>query len=49
MSRVTLTFEIWINVKVTAHRLNEDNTCTKLDDNPLMYTYVIVRTRACVL
>jgi len=30
MSCVTLTFEVWIQVKVTAHRLNEDNICTKL-------------------
>ena len=28
---MTLTFEVWIRVKVTAHRLNEDNICTKLD------------------
>ena len=33
MSYVTLTFEVWIRVKVTAHRLNEDNICTKLDGN----------------
>jgi len=25
MSCVTLTFEVWTLVKVTAHRLNEDN------------------------
>ena len=31
-------FEVWIRVKVTAHRLNEDNICTKLDDNPSMHT-----------
>jgi len=28
---VTLTFEVWIQVKVTAHCLNEDNICTKLE------------------
>ena len=38
MSCVTLTFEVWIRVKVTAHRLNEDNICTKLDGNPSMHT-----------
>ena len=27
MSHVTLTFEVWIRVKVTAHRPNEDNIC----------------------
>ena len=37
-SRVTLTFEVWIRVKVTAHRLNEENICTKLDGNPSMHT-----------
>ena len=37
MSCVTLTFEVWIRVKVTAHRLNEDNICTKLDGNPSMH------------
>jgi len=26
---VTLTFELWIRVMVTAQRLNEDNICTK--------------------
>jgi len=35
---VTLTFEVWIWVKVTAQRLNEDNICTKLDGNPSMHT-----------
>ena len=34
MSYVTLTFEVGIRVKVTAHRLNEDNICTWLDGNP---------------
>ena len=29
MPCVTLTFDVWIQVKVTAHRLNEDNICTK--------------------
>ena len=43
---VTLTFEVWIWVKVTAQRLNEDNICTKLDGNPSMHTYVIARTQA---
>jgi len=33
MSCVTLTFRVWIQVTVTAHRLNEDNICTKLDGN----------------
>jgi len=42
---VTLTFEVWIRVNVTAHRLNEDNICTKLDGNPSMHTYVIALTR----
>mgnify|MGYP000069531090 CR=1 FL=1 len=37
MSCVTLTFEVWIRVKVTAHRINEDNICTKLDGNPSMH------------
>jgi len=45
MYRVTLTFEVWIPVKVTAHRLNEDTICTKLDGNPSMHTKVIARTR----
>ena len=31
-------FEVWIRVKVTAHLLNEDNICTKLDGNPSMHT-----------
>jgi len=46
---VTLTFEVWIRVKVTAHLLNEDNICTKLDGNPSMHTEVISWTQACVL
>jgi len=25
MSRETLTFEVWMRVKVTAHRLDQDN------------------------
>ena len=29
MSCVTLIYEVWIHVKVTAHRLNEDNICTE--------------------
>jgi len=37
MSCVTLTFEVWIRVKVTAHRLKEDNICIKLNGNPLMH------------
>jgi len=36
MSCLTLTFDVWILVKVTAHHLNEDNICTKLDGNPSM-------------
>ena len=28
MCHVTLTFDVWIRVKVTAHCLNEDNICT---------------------
>jgi len=31
MARVTLTFEVWILVMVTAHCLNDDNIYTKLD------------------
>ena len=42
---MTLTFEVWIRVKVTAHRRNEDNICTKLDGNPSMHTLVIARPR----
>jgi len=42
MSCVTLTFELWIWVNVTAHRFNEDNICTKLDGYPSMHT---ARTR----
>ena len=38
MSNVTLTFEVLVRVKVSAHRLNEDNICTKLDGNPSMDT-----------
>jgi len=45
MYSVTLTFEVWIQVKITAHYINEDNICTKLDDNPSMHTEVIERTR----
>ena len=45
MSHVTLTFEVWIRVMVTEHRLNEDNICNKLDDNPSLHTLFIVRTR----
>jgi len=41
MSHVTLTFEVWIRIKVTAHRLNEDNICTKSDGNISMHTQVI--------
>jgi len=37
-SMCTLTFEVWIRVKVTVHRLKEDNICTKLDGNPSMHT-----------
>ena len=37
MSRVTLTFDVWIRVKVNVHHLNEDNSCTKLDGNPSMH------------
>ena len=33
-----MTFGVWNRIKVTAHRLNEDNICTKLDGNPLMRT-----------
>jgi len=50
MSRVTSTFEAWIQVMVTAHHLNEENICTKLDGNPSMHVYVIYSARqACVL
>ena len=51
MCNVTLTFEVWIRVKVTAHRRNEDNICTKLDGNISMHTLVIEQPRAwhCVL
>ena len=42
---VTLTFEVWIWVKVNAHRLNEDNICTKLDGNQSMHKEVIAGTR----
>jgi len=35
---VTLTFDVLTQVKVTAHRLNENNMCTKLYGNPLMQT-----------
>jgi len=38
MSCVTLTFEVWIRVKVSSHSLNDDNICTKLDDYPSMHT-----------
>jgi len=38
MFLVTLTFEVWIQVKVTAHRLNEDNISTKVDGNISMHT-----------
>jgi len=44
---VTLTFEVWIRVKVIAHRLNEGNICTKLDGNPSMYTKVTEWIQAC--
>jgi len=27
---VTLTVKVWTLVKITAHRLNKDNICTKL-------------------
>ena len=27
---VSLTFEVWTQVKVTVHHLNKDNICTKL-------------------
>jgi len=38
MSPVTLTFEVWIQVKVTAHHLTiEDNIYIKLHGNPSMY------------
>ena len=33
MYRMTLTFDVCMRVKVTTHRLNEDNMCTKLDGN----------------
>ena len=36
-------------VKVTAHRLNEDNICTKLNGNRSMHTKVITQTRPYVL
>ena len=49
MSCVNLTFEVWIRVKVTAHRLNEDNICNKLDGHPSMHMWAIARTQACVL
>jgi len=39
MSCVTLTFEVWIQFKATARRLNEDNIWTQLDGNPSMHTY----------
>jgi len=45
MSCVTLTLEVWIRIKVTAHRLNEDNIYTKLDGNPSLLTLVIAQTR----
>jgi len=50
MSCVTLTFEVWVWVKVTAHRLNEDNISTKLDGNP-SNAYVSYRadTTMCTL
>jgi len=38
LSCVALTFKVGIQVMVTAHRLNEDNICTKLDGNPSMCT-----------
>jgi len=42
----TLTFEVLIGVKVTAHLLSKDNICTKLDGYPSMQiTQVIARTR----
>ena len=33
----------------TAHRLNKDNICTKLDGNPSMHTLVIARTHESVV
>jgi len=45
MPHVTLTFEVWTQVKLTAHRLNEDNICTKLYGNPQMHKQVIVWTQ----
>jgi len=37
MPRVNLTFEVWTQVKFTAHGLNEDSICTKLYGNPSMH------------
>ena len=43
---VTLTFEVWIKVKVIVHCLDEDNIGTKLDGNISMHTLVIEQPRA---
>ena len=40
MSRVTLTFEVWTQVKVTK-RLNEDNIWIKLYGNSFILTELI--------